>query len=107
MPSAPEIRKSAGGVGAVEVLVEHETQCAGRADRGQRVAREIEEDLSGEGEGAGPCVERCEVAWRAVNGVDHRREKAVCEHYFFKQPECHQRKTPDQLVSGGATWSLE
>ena len=60
VPAPPEIGKADCGVRETEVVFEMKTECKRGADRADRVAGEIEKDLSRERDYARPRIERDE-----------------------------------------------
>src|SRR5690349_9766941 len=71
-------------------------QC--RADRGDGITGEIEKDLAGEREHAGPGIERNQRTGITEDAVGWAGKKSVSEDNFFEQTQRHQGEAPEKLV---------
>ena len=104
VPAPPEVGKADGRVGKAEIVRESKSQAQGGADRGDGVAGKVAEDLSAEGQGRGPGIDK---AWRGFAVVDplyHWAKESVGEHCFLKQAQGHQGQTRHCSWWGVALW---
>src|SRR5881394_2190056 len=60
VPASPEIGETNRGVGKTKIVLEMKAERQGSADRANGVTRKVKKDLSGEGEHAGPGIQRDE-----------------------------------------------
>ena len=101
MPATPEFRDAAGKVGAAEVDGEMKAKEFGHADGHVGVAGEIEEDLEGESDGAGPCVEDAGVSCRSVEVGITELGKVVGKSHLFSEAEDKEEDAAGDVIAGG------
>ena len=101
VPAPPEVREADRRVRKAEIIGHGETQAQRRPDRRGRVAGEVAEDLTAEGECSGPGVQRSRDLAAVVDALGNVCEEAVGQHDLVEQPESHEREPEAQLRRAG------
>lgn len=107
MPAAPEFGEGAGEVGAAEVDGEVEAEEFGHADGHVGVAGEVEEDLEGEGKGAGPGVEDAGVGGEGAEVGVAEAGEIIGEGHFFGEAEGEEEDAAGEVFGGGFAPGVE
>jgi hypothetical protein len=107
VPAAPEVSEADGCIGKAEVVRESKAQTEGRSDRGDRVAGEVAEDLSTEGQRRDPGIDKAGDGLAVIDLLHDRGKEAVGEHRFLKQTQGHQGQAEAQLIGCGLAGQLK
>src|SRR6476619_4277038 len=97
VPSPPKIREADRGIRETKVVLQMESECEGSADRAKRIAGEIEKDLPGKCQHAGPRVERNQRSGITEHAIGTPGEQGIGKNNFLKQSQSHQRQSPEKL----------
>src|SRR3981081_3179114 len=84
VPAPPEIGKANRGVGKTEIILEMKAKTESSADGANGIAREIEEDLAGEGDDAHPGIERDQRTGITKDAVGRTGQHGIGQHDFFE-----------------------
>src|SRR5204862_4591786 len=84
------------GIRETKVVLEMETEGKGSADRAERIPGEIEKDLPGKREHAGPRVERNQRSGITEHAIGAAGEKCIGKNNFLKESQGHQRQSPEK-----------
>ena len=100
VPAAPELGDGGGFVGGVEVFDEVEAEEFGEADGHVGVGGEVEVDLEGVSEDAGPGDEGGEVAIACSEGGVGDEAHGIREEDFFGEPEAEAGEAEREFLDG-------
>src|ERR1041385_4861939 len=98
MPPSPKIREADRGVRETKIVFEMEAQGQGSADCAERIAGEIEKDLSCKREYTRPGIQRHQRPGIIKHAVSRARQQRVRQHNFFEQSQRHESQSPEELI---------